>query len=53
MAPSATCGYGTEEQTVDHFVLQCSIHQPPHGAHGLTVVDYETIEWLLNICPKI
>jgi len=37
-------------QTVDHVVLQCPIHRPPHG---LTVVDDETIEWLFNTCPKI
>jgi len=25
----------------------------PHGLHGLTVLDDETIEWLLNTCPEI
>jgi len=40
-------------QTVDHVALQCPIHQPPHGLHGLTVLDDETTEWLLNTCPKI
>ena len=25
----------------------------PHGAHDLTVLDDETIEWLRNICPEI
>jgi len=44
---------GAEEQTVDHVVLQCPIHRPPHGLHGLTVLDDETTEWLLNICPEI
>ena len=44
---------GAEEQTVDHVLLQCPIHQPPHGLHGLTVLDNETIEWLLNTCPEI
>jgi len=23
------------------------------GLHGLTVLDDETIEWLLNTCPEI
>jgi len=31
---------GAEEQTVDHVVLQCSIHRP---LHGLTVLDDGTI----------
>jgi len=53
MASSAACECGAEEQTVDHVVLQCPIHQSPHGLHGLTVVDDETIEWLLNTCPEI
>jgi len=38
---------------VDHVVLQCPIQRPPHGLHGLTVLDDETIEWLLNTCPEI
>jgi len=53
-------GYGllcnlcdAEEQTVDHVVLQCQIHRPPHGLHGLTILDDETTEWLLNTCPEI
>jgi len=52
MASSAACECGAE-QTVDHVVLQCPIHRPPHGLHGLTVLDDETIEWLLNTCPEI
>ena len=53
MASSAACECGAEEQTVDHVVLQCPIHRPPHGLHGLTVLDVETTEWLLNTCPEI
>ena len=52
MVPSAACECGAEEQTVDHVVLQCAIHRPPHGLHGLTVLDDVTIEWVLNICPE-
>ena len=51
LASSATYECGAE-QTVDH-VLQCPIHRPPHGLHGLTVLDDKTIEWLLNTCPEI
>ena len=53
MASSAACECGAEEQTAGHVVLQCPIHRPPHELHGLTVLDDETIEWLLNICPEI
>jgi len=53
MASSAACECGAEEQTVDHVVLQCLIRRPPHGLHGLTVLDDETTEWLLNTCPEI
>jgi len=53
MASSAACQCGAEEQTVDDVVLQCPIRRPPHGLHGLTVLDDETIEWLLNTCPEI
>ena len=50
---SAACECGAEEQTVNHVVLQCPIHRLPQGLHGLTVLDDETTEWLLNICPEI
>jgi len=53
MASSAACECGAEEQTVDHIVIQCPIHRPPHGLHGLTVLDDETTEWLLNIFPEV
>jgi len=29
--------HGAAEQTVNHVVLQCPIHQPPNGLHGLTM----------------
>jgi len=53
MDASAACGFGEEDQTVNHVVFQCPIHQPPHGLHSLVVLDDETIDWLLNICPDI
>jgi len=50
MASSAPGECGAE-QSVDHVVFHCLIHRPPHGLHGLTVLDDETTEWLLNTCP--
>jgi len=38
---------------VDHVVLRCPIRGPPHRLHGLTVLDDETIEWLLDTCHEI
>ena len=52
MSSSAACECDAE-QTVDHVVLQCPIHRPPHALHGLTVLDDETTEWLLNTCTEI
>jgi len=42
-----------QKQTVDHVILQCPIYRPPHGLHGVTVLDVETTEWILNTCPEI
>jgi len=47
---SAACECGAKGQNVNHVVLQC---RPPHGLHSLMELDDETIEWLLNTCPKI
>jgi len=60
-ALACTNGYGhfcglcvwRRRKNVDHVVLQCAIHRPPHLVHGLTVLDDETIEWLLNACHSI
>ena len=52
MSSSAACECGADKQTVDHVVLQCPIHRPPHGLHGQMVLDDETIEWLLNTAPR-
>ena len=37
MASSAACECGAEEQTVDHVVLQCPIHRPPHAGKDLRI----------------
>jgi len=53
MASSAACECGAEEQTDDHVFLQCPFYRPPHGLHGLTVLDDETTEWLLHAYCEI
>jgi len=53
IALSAACECGAEEPTVNHVALECPIHQPCHGLHGLMALDEETIEWLPNTCPEI
>ena len=52
MASFADSECDAEKQTINHVLLQCPIHRPFHGLHGLTVLDDETTEWLLNTCPK-
>jgi len=52
-APSTACERGVEEQTVEHVVLHCPIHRPPHGFNSLMVLDDEAIDWLLSTWPKI
>ena len=42
LAPSPNCECGAVEQTADHVLTACSIHQAPHGARDLTVLDDET-----------
>jgi len=53
MASSVAFECYAEEQTVEYVVLHCPLHRLSHGLHGLTVVDDETIDWLLNTCPYI
>jgi len=33
-----------KNKSFEHVVLECSIHRTPHGLHGLTFLDDETIE---------
>ena len=42
LAPSPNCECGTSEQTADHILTACPIHQTPHGARGLMVLDDKT-----------
>ena len=53
MTHSAASECGAKEQTVDHVVLRCPTHWPRNGAHGLTVLDDNTIECLFKTCPEI
>ena len=39
LTPSPNCQCGSSEQTTDHVLTACPIHQAPHGAQGLTVFD--------------
>ena len=50
---SVVCESFPEEQTIDHVVLHCPNPSTPHWVHGLTFLDDETIEWLLNTCSEI
>ena len=53
LAPSPNCECGASEQTADHLLTACPIHQAPHGARGLTVLDDETRCWLNNTTASI
>jgi len=44
----AVCGC---RPTVDHVLLQCPIHWPPCGLHGLTVLDDETTNGCSTSAP--
>ena len=35
LAPSSNYKCGASEQTADHVLTECPIHQEPHGARGL------------------
>ena len=53
LAPSPNCECGASEQTADHVLTACPIHQAPHGARGLMVLDDETRCWLNIITASI
>ena len=53
LTPSLNCECGASEQTADHVLTTCPIHQAPHGAWGLTVLDEKTWCWLNNITASI
>ena len=53
LTPSPNCECGASEQTADHVLTACSIHQAPHGARGLTILDDKTRCWLNNTTASI
>ena len=53
LAVSPNCECGASEQTADYVLTACPIHQAPHGAQGLTVLDDETRCWLNDITASI
>ena len=53
LTPSPNCKCGASEQTADHVLTTCPIHQAPYGARGLMVLDDETQCWLNNITASI
>ena len=53
LAPSPNCECGASEQTANHVLTACPIHQAPLGARGLTVLDDETRCWLNNTIASI
>jgi len=53
VAASAACEWCGGNQSVEHIVFKCPIHRPRHGLYGLTVLNDEIIDWLLNTCPEI
>ena len=42
LTPLPNCECGASEQTADHVLTTCPIHQASHRARGLTVLDDET-----------
>ena len=53
LAPSPNCECGASEQTADHVLTACPIHQAPRGARDLTVLNDETRCWLNDITASI
>ena len=53
LAPLANCECGASEQTADHIISQCPIHQAPRGMFGLMVLDDETRCWLKSLTVSI
>ena len=39
LAPSPNCECGANDETADHIVSTCPIHQAPRGVAGLTILD--------------
>ena len=52
LTPTAVCDCGAERQTSEHLLYQCPIYSLARK-DGLLILDDNTIDWLLNVCPDI
>ena len=52
LTKTAVCDCGAEQQTPEHLLYQCPIYNLARK-DGLLVLDDNTIDWLLNVCPDI
>ena len=51
LAPSPNGECGASEQTTDHVLTACPIHQAPHGVRGLTVLNDKLDAGLITPLP--
>ena len=52
LTPTAVCDCGAERQTPEHLLYQCPIYSLARKDE-LLILDDNTIDWLLNVCPGI
>ena len=52
LTSTAVCDCGAEQQTPGHLLNQCPIYNLARE-NGQLVLDNNTINWLLNVCPDI
>ena len=52
LTPTAVRDCGAERQTPEHLLYQCPIYSLARNDE-LLVLDDNTIDWLLNVCPDI
>ena len=50
-APSPNCERGATEQSADHVLTACPIHETPQGAQNLTILDDKTQCWVWMMTP--
>ena len=53
LAPTSNCQCGAIEQTAEHIILTCPVHQAPTGIRGLTGLDVDTRCLLSTITASI
>ena len=52
LTTTAVCDCDAEQQTPEHLLCQCPIYNLARKDE-LLVLDDNTIDWLLNVCPNI